>query len=74
MEKAPKKTTARKKTTTASTATSTRKSSAKPASAPSHDQIAARAHELFLNSGQPHGRDVEFWLEAERQLRNGVKV
>lgn len=35
---------------------------------PSHDDIARRAYELFLDSGCPEGRDVEFWLEAERQL------
>lgn len=33
-----------------------------------HAQIAARAHELYVKSGRQHGRDVEFWLEAERQL------
>lgn len=74
MEKAPKKTAPRKKTTTASTATRTRKTAAPASSTPTHEQIAARAHELFLSSGEPHGRDVEFWLEAERQLREGVKV
>ncbi len=87
MEKAPKKAPARKKTTTASSAPRTRKSSksaqssksAKSASpavpaAPTHEQIAARAHELFLSSGEQPGRDEEFWLEAERQLREGVKA
>lgn len=35
---------------------------------PLHDEIAARAYELWDRSGRPAGRDVEFWLEAERQL------
>ena len=36
---------------------------------PSKDEIAARAYEIWLANGRPHGRDVENWLEAERQLR-----
>jgi Protein of unknown function (DUF2934) len=32
------------------------------------DDIARRAYELFLARGQGEGRDVEDWLEAERQL------
>jgi hypothetical protein len=35
----------------------------------SHDVIAVRAYELYAASGSPPDRDVEFWLEAERQLR-----
>ena len=34
-----------------------------------HDAIAARAYDLFVRSGHPHGRDIEFWLEAERELQ-----
>ena len=34
-----------------------------------HDVIAVRAYDLFERSGYPHGRDVEFWLEAERLVR-----
>lgn len=37
-----------------------------------HEQIAVRAHELYERSGRQHGRDVEFWLEAERQLREDL--
>ena len=33
------------------------------------DEIALRAQELYEKSGCQGGRDVEFWLEAERQLR-----
>ena len=39
---------------------------------PTHEAIAVRAFELYAAAGSPHGRDVEFWLEAERQLRNEV--
>ena len=27
-----------------------------------------RAHEIWIERGCPHGRDVEFWLMAEREL------
>ena len=30
--------------------------------------IRKRAHEIWIERGQPEGRDVEFWLEAEREL------
>ena len=36
---------------------------------PTHDEITLRARELYEKSGYPGGRDVAFWLEAERQLR-----
>jgi hypothetical protein len=38
------------------------------AATPTHDDIALRAYVLFEQAGSPAGRDVEFWLEAERQL------
>jgi hypothetical protein len=41
---------------------------------PSRDEIARRAHELYVKSGYQPGRELEFWLEAERQLRGGVKA
>ena len=31
--------------------------------------IAGRAYELFLADGGEHGRDVEHWLQAERELK-----
>ncbi len=34
-----------------------------------HDQIAQRAHELWVKQGCSHGRDQENWFEAERQLK-----
>jgi len=31
-----------------------------------HDEIEKVAYELWETSGSIHGRDVEFWLEAEK--------
>jgi hypothetical protein len=42
--------------------------SGSPMSAPSPDLIARRAYELFEERGGDHGRDVEDWLQAEREL------
>lgn len=40
-----------------------------PATAgPSHEEIAARAYELYLEHGAQPGHDVDDWLEAEREL------
>lgn len=36
---------------------------------PSAEAVARRAYELFLARGGAHGRDVEDWLRAERELR-----
>ena len=32
------------------------------------EQIAERAYELWDAAGRPEGRDVEYWLTAEKQL------
>jgi hypothetical protein len=37
--------------------------------APSEQDIAIRAHELFLKRGAVDGHDLEDWLQAERELR-----
>jgi hypothetical protein len=34
----------------------------------SRDEVARRAYELFLMRGAEHGRDLEDWLQAEREL------
>jgi hypothetical protein len=34
-----------------------------------HEQIAAKAKEIWISRGLPWGQDLEIWLEAERQLR-----
>jgi hypothetical protein len=36
---------------------------------PTPEQIAALAHAIWIDRGRPEGRDMEHWLEAERQLR-----
>lgn len=51
-----------------------RRTSTKPRPAPTsgniaHDQIAKRAHELWVKQGCRHGQDQEHWFEAERQLK-----
>src|SRR5688572_15610330 len=33
------------------------------------EQIQAKAHELWQKAGSPEGRDLEFWLAAEHELR-----
>ena len=34
-------------------------------------QIAQKAYELWEQNGRVEGRDLEYWLEAERVIRNG---
>jgi hypothetical protein len=36
--------------------------------APTNDDIARRAYELFIANGCEHGHDVDHWLQAEREL------
>ena len=35
---------------------------------PSEEEIACRAHELFVQRGGEHGQDVEDWVSAEKEL------
>ena len=51
---------------------STRTESSSATPSPSHEAIALRAHELYVQSGHQSGREVEFWLEAERELKRGL--
>lgn len=37
-------------------------------------EIAQRAYELFLARGGTHGRDLDDWLEAERQMNGGAPL
>ncbi len=51
--------------------------SAKPTSTQSgpeisHEKIAERARQLWMERGSPGGRDLEHWLDAERQLRDAA--
>lgn len=43
---------------------------AKPA--PSHEQIARRAYELYLQRGATHGCDLQDWIAAERELTHAA--
>jgi hypothetical protein len=36
--------------------------------APSHDEIARRAFEIFVSRGEDDGSDVSDWLRAESEL------
>ena len=35
------------------------------------EETRRRAHELWQDAGRPAGRDLEFWLRAERELLDG---
>ena len=59
--------------TTRATTTRARKTAASGIRALTHEEIAARAHDLYVQSGFQGHREVEFWLEAERQLKGGIK-
>lgn len=37
----------------------------------SHDEVARRAYDLFVERGGEPGRDWEDWLRAEAELRDG---
>lgn len=41
----------------------------KAPSEPAQDDIARRAHELYVERGGEPGRDLEDWLRAEAELR-----
>lgn len=36
---------------------------------PTHEEVSARARQLWQTAGQPGGRDDEFWFAAEAELR-----
>lgn len=57
-----------------STVKSTRTVSSSAPESPSHESIALRAHELYEQSGFQGGRELEFWLEAERELKGGMQL
>ncbi len=37
---------------------------------PSDEQIRKRAYELWEQSGQPDQSEMDFWLQAERELKS----
>jgi hypothetical protein len=47
-----------------------------PSQAPqpaTQEQIAALAHAIWMDRGCPEGRDLDNWLEAERQLKGDIR-
>src|SRR5258706_13341633 len=41
---------------------------------PTRDQIEALAHAIWIDRGCPEGRELDNWLEAERQLKGDVRA
>ena len=41
---------------------------------PSPEQIARRAYSLYMESSAVHGKNVEHWLLAEKQLKAEVDL
>jgi hypothetical protein len=40
---------------------------------PTQEQIRQRAHELYLQRGCQDGLELEDWLQAEAELRQGLE-
>lgn len=40
---------------------------------PTHEEIALRAYQIHLEHGGAHGKDMEDWLQAERELREEMQ-
>ena len=45
------------------------KQQARALARPDEDHIRRRALEIWEDNGRPAGRDVEFWLQAEREFQ-----
>ena len=41
---------------------------------PSRKEIARQAHKLYVERGGEHGKDVEDWVKAEKELRDKPAV
>jgi hypothetical protein len=41
---------------------------------PDEDHIRRRAREIWEENGRPIGRDLEFWLKAEHELREAERL
>jgi Protein of unknown function (DUF2934) len=50
------------------TMTAPKKQTDKPVSAPTPEEIAERAYEIFRARGGEPGHDLDDWLEAESEL------
>jgi hypothetical protein len=46
----------------------TKASTSAAKAAPTHEEIAKRAYELYLARGGEHGHDAEDWAQAESEL------
>ena len=40
----------------------------------SRDEIASRAYHIWEETGRPAGRDLEHWLQAERELTSAQAI
>lgn len=40
----------------------------------SHSLIASKAYEIWQHHGRMHGRDQQDWFQAERELRQSMKI
>lgn len=67
--KPEKKTKVAKKTTAAKKAAPKQPTAKKAKGSPTHDQIAAKAYEIWLSKGQPMGQDDANWAEAVKALK-----
>src|SRR5688572_7480861 len=52
------------------TDTTTLRADMRSGTAFTHDDIAAAAYQRYLDRGGSHGRDLDDWVEAERELNN----
>lgn len=53
---------------TPSTTPKTKKTTAKTTANPTHEQIARRAHEIYVERGCAPGDPMQDWLRAEQEL------
>jgi hypothetical protein len=58
------------KSTTTAPGAPTPKLLAAPGPAASQDQIARRAYQIWEQTGRPAHRELEHWLQAERELQS----
>ena len=42
-------------------------------SAPTAEEIRARAYEIYIEHGQRDGEDLENWLQAEKELTENIR-
>ncbi|MEO7275225.1 MAG: DUF2934 domain-containing protein [Vicinamibacterales bacterium] len=62
----------RRKPVSRKTATANVSIGTSPTTSVSDDVIAARAFEYYCSRGGEHGRDMDDWLAAERELRGSM--